>query len=354
MVSKEWQFKPMKAGECSFEELKFPCWATPKIDGINGLNFKGKSVGRSLKPFANEWLNGMIEKHLPQGLCYEVTVGDLPYGEDLCRNTTSFVNAIKKVNTKIIISVFDYIGSGSEDYIKNTNYLERIEEAISEIDSNHPDSFWFDYDVGSYGRSVDTGSYMPINEFFEIRVMEPMEINSIEEAELYYNDCLDQGYEGAIYRQDIPYKCGRATAKSQEVIRFKPSHDTEAIIIGFEEAMENLNEAKTNELGHTERSSHKENLVPLGMLGSFICIDIKSGETIKVGAGKLKHPQRVAIWKRQGMYLSMILKYRSMSTGVKDKPRHPRWIDWRNIDDLSEEDAAKAQEIINGISKNMQ
>ena len=79
MTNKEWRFKPLKAGECPFEELKFPCWATPKIDGINGLNLNGKSLGRSLKPYANLWLNEMIEQFLPSGLCYEVTVGDLPY-----------------------------------------------------------------------------------------------------------------------------------------------------------------------------------------------------------------------------------------------------------------------------------
>lgn len=352
MATKDWRFKPMKAAEFPFSELKFPCWATPKIDGINGLNYQGKSVGRSLKPYANEWLNALIEENLPVGLCYEVSVGELPYGEDLCRNTTSFVNAIKKVDARVIISVFDYVGDASEEFISSTNYLERIEQAIEEINSNHPESFWFDYDVGSYGESVDTGICMPINDFFEVRVMEPIEINSVEEAEKYYENCLDAGYEGAIYRQDIPYKCGRATSKSQEVVRAKPSHDSEAIIIGFEEAMENLNEAKVNELGHTERSSHKENLAPLGMLGSFICIDVKSGDTIKVGAGKLKHPERVAIWNDQILYKNLILKYRSMSTGVKDKPRHPRWIDWRDINDLSEEDAEKAQEILDGISKN--
>lgn len=346
MTNKEWRFKPLKAGECSFEELKFPCWATPKIDGINGLNLNGKSLGRSLKPYANLWLNGMIEQFLPSGLCYEVTVGDLPYGEDLCRNTTSFVNAIKKENENVIINVFDFILDASEEYIKSKCYLERLQDAMNVLTILYPSWEWTDYEVGT-GDGVDIGVYFVVNDFFEIRVMTPILIESLEEAEKYYNDCLDNGYEGAMFRQDIPYKCGRATSKSQEVIRFKPQHDTEAIVIGFEEAMENLNEAKVNELGHTERSSHKENKRGLGMLGSFLCVDVKTGDHIKVGAGALSHEQRKAIWARKGMYLLSIVKYRSMSTGVKDKPRFPRWIDWRNLEDLSEEDAEKAAYLIN-------
>lgn len=49
MAKKEWRFKPLKAGECSFELLKLPCWATPKIDGINGL--KILSAGELLMIF---------------------------------------------------------------------------------------------------------------------------------------------------------------------------------------------------------------------------------------------------------------------------------------------------------------
>lgn len=348
MANKEWRFKPLKAAECSFEELKYPCWATPKIDGINGLNLNGKSLGRSLKPYANVWLNGMLELWLPEGLCYEVTIGDFPYGEDLCRNTTSFVNAIKKEHEKIIVNVFDFIGDASEGYIKDRNYLARIDDAMDELYTNFPASLWQEYEVGT-GEAVDRGWYFIVNDFLEIRVMEPVEIQNKEEAEWYYNSCLDHEYEGAMFRQDIPYKCGRATAKSQEVVRFKPSHDTEAVVVGFEEAMENLNEAKINELGHTERSSHKENKRPLGMLGAFLAIDIKTGDLIKIGAGKLSHAERIEIWENQNQFLYCIAKYRSMSTGIKDKPRFPRFITWRSIDDLAEEDVAAYKKVIKSI-----
>lgn len=350
MSNKEWRFKPLKAGECSFEELKFPCWATPKIDGINGLKMAGESLSRTLKPYANTSLNEQIQGLLPDGLCYEVTVGDLPYGEDLCRNTTSFVNAINKTGEKVILSIFDFIGDASEDYIKSRKYLERLQDCMVSLTSLYPAHLWMDYEVGT-GDAVDLGVYLEVNELFELRLLTPILIESQEEAELYYAACLDHGYEGAMYRQDVPYKCGRATAKSQEVIRFKPSHDTEAIVIDFEEAMENLNEAKVNALGHTERSSSKENKKPLGMLGAFICIDVKSGEEIKVGAGKLTHAERVQVWENQSDYLHNLLKYRSMSTGVKDKPRFPRFITWRDKGDLSEEDLAKVESIMLVLNK---
>lgn len=306
-------FKPTKVCEIPPEDFIYPVYATPKIDGINALVLNSKLYGRSLKEFKNKQINQQLSSWFLSGCCFEVTVGspEERMKDDICRRTTSYVNSIDKETSELTISIFDFIGFGFESDLRK-DYLKRL-ETVKDI---------------YVSREIDGCK-------LNILFLEPRQINCVTEAEQFYSYCIDSGFEGAIFRRDMAYKCGRSTAKSQETIRMKPSADSEAVIIGFKEAMINNNEKTINELGNTERSSHKENKIEKGMLGSFICIDSISGEEITVGAGKLKAEERIAVWKhRDEYYGGKILKYRSMTAGVKDKPRFPRWIDWREKEDM--------------------
>ena len=120
------------------------------------------------------------------------------------------------------------------------------------------------------------------------------------------------------------------------MLKLKPHEDTEFEVTGFYEAMENLNEAFTNELGETARSSHQENKVGKGMLGGFYGKLLTTGQEIKVAPGKLKHAERIAIWNNQAAYLGKIAKQRSFPIGVLNLPRHGRWIGWRDDTDMEQ------------------
>src|SRR5690606_23922036 len=77
----------------------------------------------------------------------------------------------------------------------------------------------------------------------------PAVINSKEELIDFEKKCLEAGYEGIMVRSpDSPYKCGRATLKQGWLLKVKRFKDSEATIIGFEEQMENTNEATIDEL----------------------------------------------------------------------------------------------------------
>jgi DNA ligase-1 len=67
------------------------------------------------------------------------------------------------------------------------------------------------------------------------------------------------------------YKWGRATPKSGILTKIKRWEDAEARILSTYEEMHNGNEAKTNALGKTERSSHKDNKTGAGRLGGYVC-----------------------------------------------------------------------------------
>lgn len=334
------QFKPLKAvnEEMSFEDVTYPKLISVKIDGVNGLNLNGTLLGRSLKKMKNEWLTEKLSKDKFQGLCGEIVNASIAEDapdelklnrQDLCRNTTSFTGAIKKTDWDFAVVLFDYIGDGSEEYCHQVEYVDRMRDLCDKIISMENSQEITHHTLGG----LEYVEYMVDGITFLIPV--PKLVHNPEEAEAFYVLSLEEGHEGIVLRCPYGiYKFGRATKKSQEIIRFKPSGDSEIIITSFEPMFENNNEAKINELGHTERSSHKENKVQLDMVGALIGIDINTGVLTKVGAGKLTHQEREEIWLNQGDWLGRLSKYRFMATGIKTKPRHPRHIMFRALSDV--------------------
>ena len=130
------------------------------------------------------------------------------------------------------------------------------------------------------------------------------------------------------------YKCGRSTPNEGILLKLKQFSDTEAVIVGFEELMHNDNEATTNALGQTERSTHKENLRGSGMLGAFVVHPIGEPDRIyKVGTG-FTHQQRQEYWNNQAELLGNLVKVKYFEQGIKDVPRFPVFLGFRDRDDL--------------------
>jgi len=98
--------------------------------------------------------------------------------------------------------------------------------------------------------------------------------------------------------------------------------------------MKNTNEATVDKLGHTKRSSHQANMIPMNTLGGFIVKDIESGVEFRVGTGRgLDIPLRKEYGVRRFIYWK-ILKYKSQPYGEKDKPRLPVFIGFRDTKDM--------------------
>ena len=43
--------KPQLAEDAILEDVRFPCWVQPKIDGVRAMNLYGRLTGRSLDEF---------------------------------------------------------------------------------------------------------------------------------------------------------------------------------------------------------------------------------------------------------------------------------------------------------------
>jgi DNA ligase-1 len=133
-----------------------------------------------------------------------------------------------------------------------------------------------------------------------------------------------------------PYKCGRSSVKQQYLLKIKPFEDGEAKIVGFEEQMENTNEAEKDAFGHTKRSSHKAGKVPKGTLGKFVVRRLSDDLEFRVGTGKgLTNTLRQEIWDNQKKFLGKIIKYKHQAIGAKIAPRIAIFLGFRDLRDMT-------------------
>lgn len=300
-------FKPHLACDAKLDQLTFPLYVQYKIDGVRGMVQDDKCTGRSLKPFKNKKLVEYFSRPCFNGFDFEIGATK-PNDPDLCRLTTSLTGTINGELPAFII-VFDYLTPETIDL----PFKERME--VLEAYIQH-----------GFGQSPDVAIY----------VSPQYKMNSLEELMAFYESALEQHYEGLVIRkQDGNHKNNRCTVTEGNYLRLKPTKDAEGEFLRVEEAYENQNEATINELGHTERSSHKENKVPKGMIGAIWIKDLKSGQEIKIGAGKMTHEERKYYFEHQEELHSYLIKYKFLGTGKKDKPRHARFHSFRDKVDMS-------------------
>jgi DNA ligase-1 len=284
--------KPMLASDYDESKLKFPLFVQPKIDGVRGLNIDGRLVGRSLKTHANKFTTARFSKPEYAGLDGELIVGTDPTAGDLCRATTSAVNRIEG-EPVITWYVFDLI----TDETKDMNYADRYTKL-------------YNYVIKLDDPRIEVVSLDVVKTLSELNVADALFLNA--------------GYEGTIVRDpNGKHKQGRSTPKEGGLLRIKRFVEEEAVVLEIEEGQQNNNIAKTNELGRTERSTHQENMVPNGMVGSLKCRDVKTGTLITLSAGKLTHDERIFYFNNQDKLVGQTVKYKTFMIGVKDLPRFP-------------------------------
>ena len=297
--------KAQLAVDIDFEKAIYPLVAQAKADGVRSINLDGTLKARSLKPHENLFTTAKYSKDIYLGFDGELIVG-APNEEDTLNRTSS---ATRTINWKGDISwyVFDWL----HPEVVHLPYIDRLHKLK-------------DY-VRNQGWALDG-----------IHVVKYEIVNNAKEAEEFYQKCLDEGYEGAVFRNpDGKHKSGRSTLKENDFLRAKLQSTKEAQVISIYEAMTNENEAVMNELGYLKRSSNKENLTNKGMLGGLICKDLETGLTFKVGMGKMKHCDRVYYFNNSQEIIGQIITYASMDKGVKNLPRFPRFINIRSERDMS-------------------
>ena len=130
-------------------------------------------------------------------------------------------------------------------------------------------------------------------------------------------------------------------------MRVKGWMDSEMLVTGFTEGQTNTNEAKTNTLGRTERSSAKDGMVPNGMVGSIHgtmigdCFHPITGEKlfadglpITIGTGTMTDAELLDYFKHPEKLVGHPVKFKHLAHGVKGLPRMGNYISHRLKEDM--------------------
>ena len=162
-----------------------------------------------------------------------------------------------------------------------------------------------------------------------VELVKQVTVHSYEQLAECEAESLQLGYEGGMYRwSEALYKYGRSTKKEMGIMKIKRFEEDDLVVLGFECAYRNDNEAVEDNLGYTKRSSHKENLVPIERVGKFLC-RMPDGTVEKVATGNFNHEALEDIWRNKEAFVGKTLKVKHFSHGVKDKLRHARAVHWR-------------------------
>jgi DNA ligase-1 len=295
-------FKPMLAVAAETNQVKFPCMASVKLDGIRCTIFGGIAYSRSLKPLPNlciqQWCK--LNQEALEGLDGEFIVGS-ETDPLVFSKTTSVVMSIDKVQD------FTFFAFDIVDETKTA--FERYQELLQkQVKDELPKEVWV---------------------VSQVKIHDEIHLADFE------SQSLDNGFEGTMLKSlDGKYKFGRSTVKSQQLLKRKLFVDSEFKIVGFEPKYHNANEAVINELGRTSRSTSKEGLVALDTLGALLC-KTPSGTIFGVGTG-FDDATRKSLWDQRESLLGQLAKVKYFEVGMQDGvPRFPVFLGLRNSDDIS-------------------
>lgn len=312
--------KPMLASDFEEGRAQFPLFAQPKVDGVRAMNMTGTLTGRSLKKFKNKFVTKLLSHSILRGLDGEMTVDEDWNHPRLCSLTTSALGTIEG-EPRVRWYLFDYVTVETKD-LPYEERLVALNRRLFEILGEYP---------GWQGMLRLMPTYL-CKDLAELRRVDDMHI--------------EQDLEGTITRKpDMPHKQGRSTAIELGLNRIKRFVTFEFRITGVIEGNENQNEATINELGHTERSTHQENMVPNGMVGALTGVVVTPmkagdvefvvGQTIKVGAGRLTHKERKAYFEDPSLIIGQLGVAKFFPKGVKEKLRFPTFQNLRAAEDMS-------------------
>ena len=296
-------WKPLLAATCEdVAAIKYPVLISKKLDGVRCTVQGGKLLSRTLKLIPNVHVQAILSG-LPEGLDGELVVGE-PCAKDAYRTTVSLVMSDSKPldffgDRRVIYHVFDQHSEAG--------FKERLASAAKAVK----------------GRAG-------------VEIVQHVTVQNAEELSELEAAWLAEGNEGVMARSiDGRYKEGRSTLKEGILQKIKRFKDAEAVVVGVFEEMENTNEAKTNALGRTERSTAKAGKVGKGTLGGLEVEGVTAypGVRFDIGCGFTKQ-QRADLWAERKNLIGKLVTFKYFPLGSDTRPRFPVWKGFRDRRDV--------------------
>jgi len=272
-------------------KLKYPLYASPKIDGLRALVKDGRFVSRTIKLLPNNDLQDKCYlERLPEGLDGELVLGD-PTNPKVFNITQSSLMSFAGSIEGLTYIVFDLWNHADRPYAARHATINQTE-------------------LPSWCVKL------------EQRI-----INTSDELDAFEEYCLGLGYEGVMVRKiDAPYKYGRSTLREGYLLKVKRFADAEATIIGYTQQLENHNPKELDERGYSKRSSHIEGQILKEALGSFLVV--KDGVEFGIGSG-FTAAEREEFWLNRENLVGKQVRFKYLPHGQKIAPRHPIYLGLR-------------------------
>lgn len=288
-----------KSTDSDLQRLNYPILVSPKIDGIRGVVVNGQLMSRSMKPIRNTHTQQLFGRPEFEGFDGELVVGN-PWDKSLMQQTSSGVMSISG-SPDVQFYVFDR-WNDPRDYYSRYKSL---------IDMQNLEDY-----------KVTVLRHLVVDNF-----------NDLLKHESYWLAC---GYEGLMIRSLAGrYKEGRSTLREGGLIKVKRFTDDEAIIIGYEPLMRNNNELERDERGYAKRSHSTAFKFEDEMLGSLTVRAAGGISIFGIGSG-FTESQRRDLWASRLDLIGRVVKFKHFAvTGVKDVPRMPIFLGFRDKDDMS-------------------
>lgn len=309
---------PLLARDVNEDKMKFPCYLLPKIDGSYTFIQNSLLYARSLKHHENKYVTQQYSNPLFEGLRGELIAGDDPTAKDLCRNSSKSLRTIEG-EPETSLWCFDYVTPDTVDL----TWFERQELLRAKVSKLRSDGW------------------------SSIHCIQYTKINNLEEYKAARNYYMSIGYEGVVIRNpDSKHKEGRSSEVKADLWRWKPWASAEIKVTKLGEEQKNNNEAKTNELGHTKRSTHKDNLEGKNTLGYIVgtllaplkdfagVVVAVAGTELTIATGSLTEKECKYYWDNPNEMMDMIVEFEYCSFGLKEKPRFAQFKKIRSSVDM--------------------
>ena len=268
-------FKMMKSHSFDEKKVVYPCYITPKMDGVPAIISKDSCKSRngedilSIKHIQKE-LEPFFEQFPSVTLLGELYIHGEPF-----KDTSGKARDTKQQHPDLEFHMFDVYDSDSPDLM----YSDRIHWAEKHVLDNPSGCVY-------YARC-------------EL-------VEDFREMEAMHNHFLKRGFEGSMVRNsDGVYKPSK---KSWDCMKWKPYLFHDLRVVGFEEA-------------------HTIHGVPKGIVGAVL-VEYK-GNTTKAGAGKLTHAERKEVWENKDKYIDCLAEIKCLKDESYTAMREPTFQRWR-------------------------
>jgi len=250
----------------------------PKLDGLRVTVVDGMPLTRNGNPVQSthqmlDELASMITKR-HTSLRDWVFDGEF-IGSGTFEETVSKARATGQEDRGLVYNIFDIVSANEWQTRKTRPFSARRRDVNEHIHD------------GVYIRRVPS-----------IRVEDP----TVGDVLNFCDKFMAQGYEGAMWKADLPYAFKRSSA----LLKVKKFETEDAKIIGFEEGT-----------GKYE-----------GLLGALV-VQLEDGTQVKVGSG-FNDAQREAFWTEQQTFKGKTVEVKFQNKTAKGSLRFPIYLRWRD------------------------